>query len=129
MDNKIDYKELGFLGENLAGRYLESQGYKILERNYRKPFGEVDLIVEKGDCVNFVEVKTKLSSGNNIFTPELRVDRKKISHISKVASVYLDNMGWLGNKEWQIDIISVIISKLDKKASIKHFQNVASDIY
>ena len=129
MDNKIDYKELGYLGENIAGRYLESQGYKILDRNYKKLFGEVDLVAEKADCISFVEVKTKLSSGNNLFTPELRVDRKKISHISKVASVYLDNKGWLGQREWQIDIVSVIISESDKKATIKHFQNIASDIY
>lgn len=127
MDSKTDYKELGFLGENIAGRFLEGQGYTILERNYRKIFGEVDLIAEKSDCVAFVEVKTKLSSGNNLFTPELRVDRKKVSHISKMASVYLDSKGWLGKREWQIDIISVIISKSDEKAKIKHFQNVASD--
>lgn len=129
MHNKIDNKELGYLGENIAGRYLKSRGYTILDRNYKKLFGEIDLIVEKEDCINFVEVKTKLSSGNNLFTPELRVDSKKISHISKVARVYLDNKGWLGKREWQIDIVSVIISESDKKARIKHFQNVASDIY
>lgn len=129
MDNKITDKELGFLGENIAGRYLEDLGYKILDRNYKKVFGEVDLIVEKGECVNFVEVKTKVSVGNNLFTPELRVDHKKVAHINKVAKVYLDNKNWLGIKEWQIDIISVIISKETQKARIKHFQNVASDIY
>ena len=129
MDNKVNYKELGYMGENIASRYLMSRDYRILDRNYKKHFGEIDLIVEKDDCVSFVEVKTKLSSGNNLFTPELRVDRKKISHISKVASVYLDNKGWLGKREWQIDIVSVIISESDKKARIKHFQNVASDIY
>ncbi len=129
MDNKINNKELGFFGENLSGRYLEERGYQILERNYRKPFGEVDLIAQKGEIIAFVEVKTKVSSGNNLFTPELRVDRRKVGHISRVATSYLGSKDWLGIKEWQIDIISVIISPVDKKAIIKHFQNVASDVF
>ena len=122
-------KQTGDTAELLAAEFLEQNSLKVIGRNVRTRFGEIDLIVEKDDCVSFVEVKTKLSSGNNLFTPELRVDRKKISHISKVASVYLDNKGWLGKREWQIDIVSVIISESDKKARIKHFQNVASDIY
>jgi len=129
MDKKVNYKELGFLGENIAGRFLESRGYKIIDRNYKKVFGEVDLIATKGDCVVFAEVKTKIATGNNFFNPELRVNRKKVSHINKVARVYLDNKNWLGVKEWQIDIVSVTIDPVAQSSKVKHFQNIASDIY
>ena len=129
MQTKINNKELGFLGENIAGKFLESSGYIILDRNYSKSFGEIDLIAQKDDCVSFVEVKTNQSTVSKIFSPELRVDRKKIAHISKVANIYLESKGWLGIKEWQIDIVSVIISTDDKKAQVKHLKNIASDIY
>lgn len=126
-------KELGAFGENIAGRYLEERGYVILDRNYRVLTGEIDLIMEKDGAVCFTEVKTNRGSSTernwNIFAPELRVDRNKISHISKVASIYLEKRGWLGTKEWQIDIVSVIIDEVGKLAKIKHFTNVASDIY
>ena len=54
-------KRLGKEGENAACRYLEKQGYKIIERNFRNPFGEVDIIAGKGDVVAFIEVKTRLT--------------------------------------------------------------------
>ena len=52
-------KVLGRKGEKLAEEYLKSEGCKVLKKNYRTPFGEADLIVQDGDEVVFVEVKTR----------------------------------------------------------------------
>lgn len=125
----MNKKEVGFLGENLAGRYLENKGYEILERNYKKPWGEVDIIAEKDSVVIFVEVKTNKNDSRSDFAPELRVDRKKLSHISKVASFYLEKAGWLGGKEWRVDIVSVMIDEAKKSAKIRHFKNVAEAVF
>lgn len=55
----VHKKALGKRGEKLVEEYLKKLGYKILKRNYRTPFGEADLIVEDGDEIAFVEVKTR----------------------------------------------------------------------
>ncbi|MCD7728488.1 MAG: YraN family protein [Clostridia bacterium] len=54
-------KKLGKKGENMAAKYLKKQGYKILKRNFKTPFGEIDIIAMQQDTVAFVEVKTRLS--------------------------------------------------------------------
>ena len=50
-------KEIGRIGEQIAAEFLESKGFKVLERNYRKPWGEIDIIAEKDKTVRFVEGK------------------------------------------------------------------------
>lgn len=54
-------KRLGRAGEKQAAAYLKRAGYKILERNMRTPFGEVDIVAMRGDVIAFCEVKTRLS--------------------------------------------------------------------
>jgi len=54
-------QRLGSEGESIAGKELEKRGYRIVERNYRTRFGEIDLVADDGGTVVFVEVKTKTS--------------------------------------------------------------------
>ena len=77
----------GRRGEDIAAVYLRLKGYKILERNYRVPQGEIDLVCRKGDTVVFVEVKRRktLSKGS----PLEAVTTQKISRLSAAGAVYL----------------------------------------
>ncbi len=58
----IDNKEKGRIGEELATKYLKSNGYNVLERNYRTNMGEIDIIAIKSNLLIFIEVKTRTST-------------------------------------------------------------------
>ena len=80
-------KRLGQEGEDRAARFLTQQGYRILERNYRAPGGEIDLIaLHKGEVV-FVEVKTRTSDAFG--APELAVTPQKQRRMIKAALGYI----------------------------------------
>jgi putative endonuclease len=80
-------KQLGQEGEERAARYLSRRGYRILERNYRTPGGEIDLIALHEGVVVFVEVKTRTS--NAYGAPELAVTPHKRRRMVKAALGYI----------------------------------------
>lgn len=122
----MNTKEFGFLAENIAARYLQSKGYEIIGKNYKKPWGEIDIIAKKDDTVFFVEVKANQKEFNDSgFNPEVRVDNKKIGKIIKTASLFMEYELKSVDQEWQVDIISVILR--NDKVLIKHFKNIATD--
>lgn len=125
--SKNNRKEIGFLGENIAARYLESRGYKVLFKNYQKPWGEIDIIAEKEGVIAFCEVKTNSKDFGTNFSPELRVNPKKAKHILRTAYLFLNHEFPGKEREWRIDIISVVLNKLDKKANITHFKKALVD--
>lgn len=79
-------KLLGQKGEKLVSKYLKERGYKILETNYRTPFGEADLIALDGDETVFVEVKTRSSVAYG--TPAEAVTPEKRKRYYKIAQCY-----------------------------------------
>lgn len=70
-------RRLGFFGERKAARYLKKNGYKILERNYRCPAGEIDIIAEKDEVIAFVEVKTRTSDAFGLPNEAVNARRRK----------------------------------------------------
>ena len=83
----INKCKIGALGEELAVEFLKGRGYCILARNYRCPYGEIDIIATKDRTVAFIEVKTRTSA---IFgRPAEAVTLKKRKHIKTAASFFL----------------------------------------
>jgi len=80
-------KLLGRTGEDLAAKHLAGRGYAILERNYRAPYGEIDLIALDSGTVVFVEVKTRTTDAYG--APELAVNQRKQERMVKAALGYL----------------------------------------
>ncbi len=99
---------LGRHCEDEAVRFLKRNGYKILERNYRSCFGEIDAIARDGDSLVFVEIKSRSSP---LFgPPQLRVTKKKRENIIRTALSYL-KMHSMIDAECRIDVVSVSLDK------------------
>jgi putative endonuclease len=113
-------QSLGHSGESIAAGFLEKNDYTILERNYRTPYGEIDLIANQGDTIIFIEVKTRASS--SLGPPEISVTRRKAEHMRYAAEYYIQEHPDLQN-EWRIDVISVQINVHKTPPLIIHFEN------
>jgi putative endonuclease len=79
------------MGEAAAIQYLQAQGYRILERNYRCRFGEIDVIARDGAVLAFIEVKTRRSRAFG--PPAMAVTLRKQRHIIKASQLYLARKG------------------------------------
>ena len=121
--NSHNYIDFGSFAEELAEKFLKDRGYKILGRNYRKPWGEVDIIAEKEGIIIFVEVKASDSPAPKGFEPEKRVNDDKIKRIKRAAQTYIQQNN-LDNRSWQIDIIAIELNKDKGTAKITHFKNI-----
>lgn len=103
---KASTREKGQEGERLAVRFLEKEGFRILDRNYRNRTGEIDIVAEDRGVLVFVEVRTlKASAGHS---PEETVQWKKRQRISRTAQAYIQQKG-LEDRPARFDVISVTL--------------------
>jgi len=100
---KTDTKELGPQGEDIAIRYLQDKGLKIIHRNYKNPIGEADIIARDNGTTVFVEVKTRSSSRYG--EPFEAVNERKREKLKKIAMYYLKLMG--SEMEVRFDVVSI----------------------
>jgi putative endonuclease len=114
---------LGRWGENQAAIYLEGRGYSILERNFRTPYGEIDLVARKQNTVVFVEVKTRSSDSYGL--PEESITPGKATHLLDAARFYIEDHP-TSDGVWRIDVIAIQRSATDRPPQITHFRNALS---
>jgi putative endonuclease len=114
---------LGHRGESLAAGFLENMGHIILYRNYRTPYGEIDLIAIQGNTIAFIEVKTRANS--SLGPPEISITPRKAEHMRNAAEYYIQEHPDQSN-EWRIDVISIQIEDNGSPPNIVHFENAIS---
>ena len=116
-------RKFGDVGERNAKDYLVSRGFEILDTNYSKPWGEIDIVAEKDGVIRFIEVKTSIYYPNPSFTPEIRVDWRKRKKLKRICETYLYENKAPKDQGWQIDVISVILNEDDSVREINHIEN------
>ena len=107
--------EKGKKGEDIAAACLRKEGYRIVERNYRCLYGEIDIIAMDAGDVVFVEVKSRKS--DNFGSPEEAVNIIKQRKISKVALNYLQERG-LADHNVRFDIVAIRFMPQDNRVKI-----------
>jgi len=107
--------ELGKRGEELALGFLENLKYKILEKNFRCKFGEIDIIALHGKTLVFVEVKTR--SSPEYGSPQTGVTKRKRNQLTKVAFFYLQK-NRLFNRDARFDVVAIELDAGEKRIEL-----------
>ena len=125
-------QKIGEIGENIATKFLMKHGFLILDRNYTRKWGEIDIIAKKEGKLCFVEVKSvsreTLKDVNHEtldnYHPEDNMHPWKLKRMSRTIQTYLLNKKIDEEKEWQVDLLVVFLDIKNKKARIKVVEDI-----
>ncbi|MDP1625393.1 MAG: YraN family protein [bacterium] len=123
-------QKLGLLGEDIVCKYLRDRGFTIIERNYTKKWGEIDIIVAKEGMIRFIEVKSAtrdLGPNNHVLDaadlhrPEDGMHAAKRRRLSRTIQTYMASMGDI---EWHFDVACILIDPERRRARIKIMDDI-----
>ena len=117
-------RQFGDICERIASRYLSRKGFTILERNYRKKWGEIDIISASDKTLHFVEVKGTLFNSKYDHKPEDNIHMWKSKRLWRAIQTWFIDHPDYEDLEWQIDIIAVLVDFNARKAKIRWTKNV-----
>ena len=96
--------------------------YRVIARNYRKNWGEIDIIAEKDGVLHFIEVKTvghRFYEAGDEYSPEDNVHPWKLQRLSKAIQTYLMENDIEDEKPWQVDVAAIFLDLERKTATIR----------
>lgn len=124
-------QKTGEIAENIAARFLVKQGFSILDRNYTKKWGEIDIVAEKADKLYFVEVKSvaretlpDVLHETSFGRPEDNMHPWKLKRLSRTIQTYLLSKRTEEDPEWQVDLLVVYLDLKNKKARVKVVKDI-----
>ncbi|MBN2120348.1 MAG: YraN family protein [Candidatus Omnitrophica bacterium] len=117
---KSENLAIGYLGEDIAKRYLQKKGYKIIERNYKTKYTEIDLIARDRKTLVFIEVRTKTKEEFGI--PEESLNHNKINKLIRGATAYMIQKRY--EIDYRIDAVCIVLEKNKKIRRLAHYQGV-----
>jgi putative endonuclease len=134
MDKLTEKRKTGNLGEDLACRFLMKHGFNIIDRNYLKKCGEIDIIAKNKGKIHFIEIKSVScetissisdeTSKNNDFRPEDNIHQWKLQRLAKTIQIYLIEKSVSDETDWQFDVITVYIDKKRLISKVSLIKNV-----
>jgi putative endonuclease len=120
----------GAIGEEVAVNYLKRNNFEILDINYLKKWGEIDIVARETNYLRFIEVKTvsyetkndlKAAISRGTWRPEENVHRSKMQRLNRAIESWITEKKYTG--EWEIDVIAVRIVPREKYATVKYIRN------
>ncbi|MCS7251916.1 MAG: YraN family protein [Thermoflexus sp.] len=118
---RLSRRSLGAAAEAFVAAHLEAQGYSVRARNWRSPFGEIDLIVEGEGWLRFIEVRAKRT--DRFGAPEESLTPRKRQRLLQTALAYLEQ--WDGPEPcWRVDLASVSLDAQGRPVSVTFLENI-----
>lgn len=118
--------ELGARGETHACGYLVEKGYKVIARNHRERWGELDIIARAKDkTLVFVEVKTMSNRGDSALVPEDQMSGTKMEKFRRAAEQYANAHADLIHERagWRLDVLA--LTEKGDTFEVRHYINVS----
>jgi len=124
-------RRLGDIGENCAAEFLVRRGYTIIDRNYLRKWGELDIVAEKGNRLHFVEVKSvsrrtaqwDVTHGTSAYRPEENVHPQKLKRLSRAIQTYILEKR-LDHLDWQLDIAVAYVDEEARRTRVELLENI-----
>ena len=113
----------GQVGERAAAAHLERTGHRIVERNFRCAYGEIDLVAEEENEIAFVEVRTRTSSAFG--SPEESISWQKRQRMTRCALAYLSERH-VQDRRWRIDVIAIQLER-GRVTRLEHYRHAIGD--
>lgn len=128
MDISLATKTKGDIGEDIACKFLEKNSFLVVDRNYFKKWGELDIVAEKDNVIHFFEVKSVTDNFSKLFEdshkPEENVDGWKVKHLRRIIETYLDEKRGGLDIEFKFHVICVYMNNVTRRARIKWLSDV-----
>lgn len=121
------YQKIGALGEQIAVDYLISKGFQVIDRNYTKKVGEIDVVATKDNIIHFIEVKTLIKYGD-YYNPFENITYYKIMRIKRTVLWYLAEKRVSHETRYALDAIAIEINKGDKHARLQVLWNITENL-
>lgn len=130
-DKRTEKRKLGDIGENIACEFLRKRGFEILERNYLRKWGEIDIVARKGGVMRFVEVKSVScrtlpapvsSETGSRYRPEDNMHPWKLKRLGRTIQTYM-----LHKKldcDFQLDLVTVQMDMNTRQARVEMIENI-----
>lgn len=127
IQNSTNTKIKGNKGEDIACEFLRREGFSLIQRNYRKVWGELDVITEKDAMIHFFEVKSVMGvfdSKQIGHRPEDNVHGLKTKHIGRMIETYLEEKGRGFEMEFCFHVLCVFMDQKTRRAQVKWMRNI-----
>jgi len=132
IENRTSKRILGDLGEDIACKFLVRKGFGVIERNYWRKWGEIDIIVKKDRKLHFIEVKTVSCEiiddvsheTSDKYRPEDNMHEWKLKRLSRIIQTYLIDKNVSCETDWQFDVITVYIDQKRLISKVFMLENV-----
>lgn len=114
----------GRTGEDIAADYLQNHNFKILHKNWKTKFGEIDIITAKNNLLIFIEVKLKV--GEDFGTPEEMINSFKLSQVQNTAIAFLQQNPEIEKSYdgYRIDAVCIVLGQNNQILRINHYENL-----